>query len=222
MGKLLIVYLLFRLLGHPIIALIALIVIYYFVDRRYFGFLPNIMRPFRRYSRQSNLKKVLALNPHDMSARYELAGMYLERGQYQRAQELLEELSPSMKETPDVQYDLGTCYLEQGDTDTGEMLILQALEQNARLRHGEPYIRLAGAFAETDAQKALQYARQASEQNVSSCQAYYQLGEVYERLGDRDAARRAYRDCVNTYFSLPRFRQRHERKWAMRARMKRF
>lgn len=221
MGKLLLIYLIFRLFGHPIIAIIALLVIYYFVDRRYFGFLPNIMRPLHRYNRQANLKKLLHVNPHDMSARYELAVMYLEKGQYDEAQRLLEALSPSMKESADVQYDLGRCHLAHGNLVEGEQMILQALAQNPRLRYGEPYVRLAAAFVQAEPTKALHYAQQASKHNVSSCEAFYQLGQVYEAAGDKAAAQTAYEECLSTYRALPKFRQRHERKWAVRARMKR-
>lgn len=221
MGKLLLIYLIFRLFGHPVIAIIALIVIYYFIDRRYVGLLPSVTRPFQRYRRQANLKQLLNVNPHDMSARYELAGMYLEKGEYREAQALLESLSPSMKESADVQYDLGTCYLAHGNLRDGEDMIAKALEQNPRLRYGEPYVRLATAFVKTDPAKALTYAQQASEHNVSSCEAFYQLGQVYEALGNKADAREAYSECLRTYRALPKFRQRHERKWAMRARMRR-
>lgn len=220
MGKFFLLYLIVRLSGHPLVAIIVIAIIYYIIDRRYIGLLPNIMKPFRRHSRMSNLKKQLSLNPHDMSARYDLATLYMERQQFDRALKLLEELSPSMKDSADVLYDIGFCHLSLGDLEKGERFITQALELNKGLRHGEPYIRLASAFAQRDAAKALTYVQEASRYNFSSCEAYFRLGQVFTQLGDSVSARAAFQQCVDTYRALPKFRKRYERKWAVRARFK--
>lgn len=220
MGKFFLLYFIIRLSGHPIIAIIIIALIYYVIDRRYIGLLPNITKPFRRQARISYLKKQLNLNPHDMSARYDLATAYIERRQFALALGLLEALAPSMKDTADVRYDMGVCQLALGDLDSGEQQITQALKVNPGLRYGEPYIRLASAFVAHDATKALTYVHEANKYNYSSCEAYYRLGQVYQQLGNSASARDAFRQCLATYRTLPKFRKRLERKWMLRARFK--
>lgn len=89
MGKLLVFYLIWRITGNPFLAIIVILAIYYFVDRRYIGLLPNIAKPFQRRRRMSNLRRQLQMNPHDTPAKHYLAEAYIEVRQYQRALSLL-------------------------------------------------------------------------------------------------------------------------------------
>lgn len=222
MGKLLVFYLLWRLTGNPILAIIVLLVIYYFVDRRYIGLLPNIFTPFRRMTRISRLKTQLRLNPHDMPARQDLAEAYLETRRYRDALKILDAVTGPMIDAPDIKYDKGLCYLGLGQLESGEALVLEALAMDNRLRYGDPYLKLATAFADTDPTKALIYIQSFQQLNVSSCESYYRTGVIQRRLGDLAAAKEAWRACLDTYRSLPAFRKRRERRWALLARFRLF
>ncbi|QSO47674.1 tetratricopeptide repeat protein [Alicyclobacillus mengziensis] len=216
-GKFLIFYLILRLTGNPFLAIIVLLVIYYFVDRRYIGLLPSVTKPIRRRQRMAQLRRQVYLNPHDSPAKQYLAEAYIEVKQYRSALNLLEDLPKQMQDSPDVLYDTGLCQLNLGNVDTGEALIQQALSADNRLRHGEPYLKLAAAIATSDAQRAKEYLHVFQEQNVSSCESYYRLGQLEQYFGNSREARSAWRNCLDTYRALPRFRKRSERRWAVMA-----
>jgi tetratricopeptide (TPR) repeat protein len=209
--------LLWMITGNPIIAIIVMLLVYYFIDRRYIGLLPSISKPFRRALRISNLKRQIAVNPHDMPAKYDLAQVYIERNQHQNALILLEGLSASMQKSPDVQYDTGVCHLALGHLEEGEGFILEALSEDSKLRHGEPYLRLATAYLTRDPEKSMELLQEFQTRNVSSCESYYRMGLLYKNFHDITSAMEAWNQCLDTYRVLPRFRKRVERRWALLA-----
>lgn len=219
-AKFLFFYLAYMLTGNPILAIILVFVIYYVIDRRYIGLFPSIVKPFRQFIRISNLEKQLTMNPHDMPARYELAQAYMERRRYTKALELLEGLPPSMKESAEVVYDTGACKLALGQLETGEGQILEAISMNGDLRYGEPYLKLATALAPVNPKKALEYLQEFQFKNFSSCESYYRLALLQTQFGDKTKAKQALKQCIEIYRSLPRFRKKVERRWAVRARLK--
>lgn len=209
--------LLWTLTGNPILAIILIIIIYYAIDRRYIGLLPSIFKPFKTLSRISNLRRILTLNPHDMSTRYELAHLYLERRQFKTSLALLEDLSISMQSEPYVIADLGICNLALGRLEIGEEMVVRAMSLDKNTQYGEPYLRLATALASVDATKALGYLSRFQSQNSSSCESFYRLGVLHKQLGDDTKAKEAFRQCRQTFRMLPRFRKRKERRWVILA-----
>lgn len=219
-GKFLFFYLALMLTGNPIVAIILVLVIYYIIDRRYIGLFPSVIRPFRQAMRISNLEKQLALNPHDMPARYDLAQAYMERHRYQKSLNLLEGLPPSMKESPEGMYDMGACELSLGQLETGEKRILAAMANKPDLRYGEPYLKLATAMATVNPERALFYLTEFQSKNFSSCESYYRLALLQKQFGRHKEAKQALLQCLEIYRSLPRFRKRVERRWAVLARFR--
>ncbi|QQE80133.1 lipopolysaccharide assembly protein LapB [Alicyclobacillus sp. SO9] len=203
--------------GNTWISIILIVIIYYFIDRRYIGLFPSVIKPFRRLMRTSNLRRQIAMNPHDMPAKYDLARTYMEKRQYRGALRLLEDLSDTMKESEDVVYDTGVCYLALGNLEKGEQLVLRSLEKNKQLRYGEPYLKLAVAYSSSDPDKALRFVQEVQSYNFSSCESYYRMAQLHRHFGRKQEARDALRQCLDTYRVLPRFRRRTERRWAVLA-----
>ncbi|UOF89845.1 tetratricopeptide repeat protein [Fodinisporobacter ferrooxydans] len=220
MGKFFLFYIIWRITGNPILAIIVLLMIYYVVDRRYIGLLPSVLNPFRKRVRMSRLQKQLDINPHDMSAKYELAQAYIEARQPKRALELLQAMPASMQDSEDVLYHTGLCHLSLGDMEVGETLILRALALNSRLHYGEPYLKLATAFANVFPAKAMHWFEQFEADNFSSCECYYRKGLLHLQLGNRDKAKQEWKKCLEIYRTLPNFRKRSERRWVLAARLK--
>lgn len=220
MFKFFIFFLLWRILGNPFVALLVLLVILYFIDRRYVGLLPNLFRPFQVGRRISKLKQQLQLSPHDTSAKVELAHLLIEKKRYAEALPYLEQALPVMNESPEVLYETGLCRLKLGDLQQGEALILDSVKLNERVRYGEPYLRLAEALAKTDIARALDYLEKFRAIQSSSCEAYYRLGQLYEQLGRATEAAGAYQECVQVYRMLPKYKRRSERRWWLLSLMK--
>ena len=216
MSKFLLFGLLFWLFGNPFVAIIVLIVILYMLDRRFVGLSPSIVRPLKRRSRIKKLEQQLRLNPSDVSSKMELARLQLERKAYGRALATLESIGSVMEHSAEYWDDLGTALLYTGEKERGEQAMLRALDINPRVKYGEPYLRLAAANR-SNAGQALAYLDALRGIHSSSCEAYYRMGTIYKGLGNKEQARRAYEEAGAVYASLPRYKRRQERGWALRS-----
>lgn len=219
MGKFLLFALLWRLTGNPFLALIIILVVLYVLDRRYVGLFPSVAAPLRRNRRLAKLRQELAANPHQTSARHEAARLLIEKKRYREAAGDLERVLAVMDDSAEAVCELGLCRLKLGAAAEGERLMLQSLAMNPRVKYGEPYLRLGEAFAASDPDKAIGYLKQFGEVHSSSCEAYYRLGKLYKRLGRRNEAAGAFREALQLYRSLPRYKRRSERRWALLSRL---
>lgn len=220
MGKFMLFGILWFLLGNPFVAIIVLLIILYILDRRFVGLSPSIMKPFKRARRIGRLRQQLSLNPNDMSARMELAHLLVERKSYQEARRLLEPAAEMMAHSAEYWDDLGTALLFTGSRAEGESMIRRALDINPRVKYGQPYLRLA-AVNRDQPEKALKLLDELRAIHSSSCEAYYRMGLIYRDLGRKAEARRAFDEAVDIYRTLPRYKRREERPWAIRSRLAR-
>ncbi|WP_342555403.1 tetratricopeptide repeat protein [Paenibacillus sp. FSL R7-0652] len=215
--KFLIFGLLWQIIGNPFLAILILLVILYFLDRRFVGVFPSFTKPFKRMRSMSRLKQQLALNPNEVSSKLELARLLIERKRYGEAHALLLELERPYEQSADYWEALGTAELHLGSVADGERHILHALEINPRVKYGEPYLSLAAAFKDTDRDKALHYVQQFQEIHSSSSEAFYLLGSVYRSLGRSEDAKQAFEQSIHVYRTLPKYKKRQERRWAVRS-----
>ena len=221
MGKFFLFPLLWWITGNPFLAMIILLIVLYALDRRFIGLSPSLTRPLALSRRISKLKNRLHISPHDNSLKLEIARIYMEKKQFRKALPLLEEVMNVYGESADVMYLTGLCHLKLGRTETGERFILQSLQLNPRVGYGVPYLRLGEAFAGKDDAKAVMYLEKFKEMNSSSCEAYYRLGTLYARMGRQREAELAFDEAAQLYRSLPRYKRRTERRWALLARLSR-
>lgn len=215
MSKIMLFFLLSWFTGNPIIAIVILLAIVYFVDRRFVGVFPSVTKPFRRARQISKLRQQLIASPFDVSSKRELARLLLERKKYSEAYHLLQEVKEHSESSAEYWSDLGTASIGLGRIDEGEEQILKALDLNERVKYGQPYLQLATAYRVRDTQKALQYAAKFGDIQSSSCEAYYLLGGLYQSLGHKPEAKQALDEALAVYKSLPKYKKRHERKWAL-------
>lgn len=221
MSKLILFSALWWLVGNPFVALLIVLIILYVLDMRFVRLFPDITRPFKRSRSIARLKQELRLNPHHTSAKLELARLLMEKGEYQQALEYLQEIESVMKDSPEYLSDLGICQLKLGNLDQGEKRILLALQDNPRVKYGEPYLRLAEAFAKVNQrEKALAYLEELRSMHASSCEVYYKQGQLYQQLGQQEKAKKAFREAVEVYRGLPAYKRRSERRWAILSRLK--
>lgn len=209
--------LLYRLLGNPFLALIVLLVILYFLDRRYVGIFPSLTKPFRRGRQISRLRTTISLNPNDVSAKFDLARLLTERKRYSESKELLTAITDRYETSAEYWVELGYANLKLGLLPEGEEQMLKGLEINRRAQYGQPYLRLAETFRNVDHDKALYYVSQFQEIQSSSSEAYYLAGSMYKALGREEEAKRAFAESTAIYRSLPKYKKRQERGWALRS-----
>lgn len=220
MGKIFGFILLWRLLGNPFLAILVLLVIVYLLDRRFVGVFPSLTKPFKRMGQVSRLRTQISMNPNDVSSKHELARLLIERKKDAEAQKLLESIAFQSEDSAEFWDDLGTVYVRQGDIQKGEAYILKALEINPRVKYGRPYLRLADVYKNSDRDKAVEYVHRFQEIQSSSCEGYYLLGMMYKSLDRQAEAKAAFQESINIYRSLPKYKKRQERKWAVLSMMR--
>lgn len=220
MGKFFIFILLWNILGNPFIAIFVILLIVYLLDRRFIGLFPSITRPFKRLRHISKLRTQIANSPSDVSSRHELARLLIERRKYNEALNILESIQANSEDSAEYWDDLGTCLLNTGNITQGEQAILQALQINPRVKYGRPHLRLAAAFKTSDREKAIRYVEQFHSIHSSSSEAFYLLGSMYKDLGRTEEAKEAFKESIAVYKSLPKYKKRQERKWAVRSLIK--
>ncbi|OYD06892.1 tetratricopeptide repeat protein [Paludifilum halophilum] len=217
MGKFLLFGILWLLTGNPFISLLIILVVIYLLDRRFIGIFPSVTRPFQVNSRIRRLKQSLRLNPHNTSNKRELSRLLMEKKRFREAVPYLEEALTAIPDSAEIRAELGRCHLKLGEKNRGEELILEALEIDPRVQYGEPYLRLGEALSDSDRSKALSYLEQFKGINSSSCEAYYRLGRLYSQLDRREESRKSYQEAIDIYRSLPKYKKRSERRWALRS-----
>ncbi|MGG1660010.1 tetratricopeptide repeat protein [Brevibacillus sp. NRS-1366] len=209
------------LTGSPFAALIIILLLLYVLDLRFVRLLPDITRPLRRWRRISTLKNQLHLNPHDTSAKLEMARLLMEKRQYAEALSFLEGISSLMQDSPEYLCDKGICLLKLNRMEDGVHLIEQALRENPRVKYGEPYLRLGEAYAKHhQMEKAMASLEELAKTHMSSCEVYYKLGELYSKLHQKEKAKQSYLEAVEVYRGLPSYKRRTERRWALMAWLK--
>jgi len=214
MIKILLLYGLYSLFGSPVLVVIVILVALYFIDRKFVGLMPSLSKPFRRSRRLNRLKIELSTHPHHTRDKLEMAWLLIEKRNYNQALVLLQEIQPILNDSADVLYALGLCRLRLGELALGEQCMLKGLELNPKVKYGEPYLRLGEAFSIVEPVRALEYLQKFREMQSSSCEAYYRLGQLYERLGQKEDARGSFREALVIYRSLPKYKRRIERKFA--------
>ncbi|MBY9082237.1 tetratricopeptide repeat protein [Paenibacillus sp. HN-1] len=217
MGKIFIFVLLWNLVGNPFLALIILLAILYVLDRRYVGIFPSIAKPFRRARQISRLRTQISLNPNDVTSKFDLARLLAERKNYREARELLQQIEDRYEHSAEYWTDLGYTNIRQDRLEEGEQQMLRGLEINPRVQYGRPLLRLAESFRHTDRDKALRYLRDFQDIQSSSSEAYYLLGTTYRTLGQSAEAKQAFSESIAVYRSLPKYKKRQERGWALRS-----
>ncbi|AZN42747.1 tetratricopeptide repeat protein [Paenibacillus albus] len=221
MIKLVLFGFLWWLTGSPFLAVIVLLGILYVLDRRYIGLTPSFVKPMRRLGTIRRLRQQVAMNPNDIPAKHELARLLIERKKYREAKEWLMPLQDALEHSAEFWDDLGACLMHLQETDAAEAALRNALSINPRVKYGTPYLRLAAIEAKKDPQKAINHLESFRTIHSSSIEAYYKLASLYEQLGRTGEAKQTLTECSTIYRSLPRYKKRTERKWALLAFMKR-
>ncbi|MGN7456221.1 tetratricopeptide repeat protein [Paenibacillus pasadenensis] len=209
--------LLWTLLGNPFLALLVLLAVLYFLDRRFVGLTPSFTKPLRRRSRIAALRRELDANPSNSGSRLELARLQLERKRYAEARSTLEPLRESllMEDSAEFWDDYGTSLLHTGREEEGEAAIRKALALNPRVKYGAPHLRLAALKAKSDKTQALAELEAFSRIQSSSCEGYYRMGKLLQGLDRKADAKAAFEEGLRLYRQLPKYKRRQERRWAL-------
>lgn len=219
MSKFILFSLLWWITGSPFLSIILLLLLFYFLDRRYVGLFPSFTKPIQVARRTAKVKQELQLNPHHTGHKQELVRIYIDKKQYHKALPYSEEVYNKIPDSPEALYEWGLCLLSTGKLEQGEQLILRALGDEPMLKYGEPYLVLGEVFSHHDVQKGLHYLEKIPAIHSSSVETYYRLGNLYLQLNRSTDAKVAFKQAITIYRSLPRYLRRKQRRWMILSRL---
>ena len=185
-----------------------------------------VLRPFvpdpwvvaRTWGRIRALDSQIAANPANVTARRDLAAIWLERMRPRRALTLLDEARRRDPGNAELLYLTGLARLRSGDAEGALEPLVEAVGIDPRVRFGEPYLVAAEALTVLgrleEAEDALDRYTSVSS---SSIQGWVRLAEVRRGRGDKKGAEEALKEALQTWSQIPGYRRRGELGWWMRA-----
>ena len=194
---------------------LLLAVVLFFVLR---PFLPDPVVLLRTWGRIRALTAQIEANPANVTARRELATLWLERLRPARALELLVEADRRDPDSPEILYLMGLAKLRSGDAAGALGPLVQAVERDPKVRFGEPYLVAGQALMELERHEEAEDAfDRYVGSNSSSVMGYYLLGKARAARGDRDGARKAHQEARTTFGQLPGYKKRGQTRWWLRS-----
>lgn len=198
--------------GNPLLALLVIIIIYVFIDRRFIGILPDFTASWRRRARMAELERTVRANPHNGDALLELGVGYFNKKKYRKAIGVLEQAYEKMKAWPDVHFYLGASRYEVGDTGQGLAEIREAIKLNPKISHGFPYMYLIRACLEKKSDCLDIEDLESKLMKTGSVQAFFEAGKLFNRHGEKTRAKKFFREVLDNYrLSSPTFRRNYRR-----------
>jgi predicted Zn-dependent protease len=180
--------------------------------------LPDPVVLLRTWGKIQSLPAQIEANPANVTARRNLAIVWLDRLRPRRALELLDGARQRFPKDAELLYLTGVARLRCGDAEGALEPLVQSVEIDPKLRLGDPYLAAAEALLALgrieEADDALERYTQA---NSSSIQGYVLLADTREKLGNADGAKQAIKEALSTWKSLPSFRKRGQWYWWARA-----
>jgi tetratricopeptide (TPR) repeat protein len=159
---------------------------------------------FGAMSRAGRLRHQVALNRANVTARRDLATIYIDLLRPRRAVELLEEGLALAPEDPELLYLSGFALQRAGRHEEAIERLVRAVDKDHRLRHGHPYLVAGDALL---ALKRWNDAIDAYERfldfNSSDVTGHTQLARAYAGAGDRQAARKWLLSGLSSWHGMP-------------------
>lgn len=211
-------YLLFLVGGwalrYPYLLLLAVAV---WLLRRW---IPDPLLYFKHAGHVRRLKVEIRENADNVTARRDLAKIWLAKNRPRRAIPLLEEARRRDHESEELPFLLGKALFLSGRAEEALPLLVEAAQKNERHLYGESYLVAGKAlfklrrFAEAEDALTRYLAI-----NSSSVEGRVMLACARRELADAEGARQAMREALETFAQVPRFRRRAEWRWYLRARL---
>lgn len=194
-------------------------VVVLFVLRR---FVPDPFVLLRTMGRIRGLRAQVESNLANITARRDLARIYLERLRPRAALKLLDEARKREPSNPELLYLTGLARHRIGDHESALGPLVEAVQGDGRLRFGEPYMIAGDSLTQLgrDEEAEDAYERYV-DSNSSSIEGHLKLARTRRRRGNRDGAKRALQEALDTFGQLPSFRRRQQLGWWLRAQVAR-
>jgi tetratricopeptide (TPR) repeat protein len=202
-------------LSHPIILLAIPVAL---VARRW---LPDPWLAIKHAGRIRALDADVRANAENVTARRNLAVIYLEKRRPGRALGLLDQALLRDKESLELHFLRGVALLRLKKYEDAVTPLVEVCQRDPKFRYGEAYLRAADALSSLgrweDAVDALE---RFTEVNKSSVEGCYKLGLARRAAGDLEGAKKALAEARQVYRDSPAFHRRKQFGWYLRAKFR--
>ena len=211
-------YLLFGVAWYAIEHPIVLVpIVAFFALKR---FIPDPWVLAKTFANSRRLRDQVRANPSNVTARRDLAMIYLQR---LRPKKALAVLGPAIEREPEsaeLQYLLGVASLRSGNAEASLAPLVAAVDKDPGVRFGDAY-RVAGdalmKLSRHDG--AIDAYEHFVEINSSSVEGWAKLSMAHKAAGEGKDADKALREAKRTWAVLPGYKRRQEWRWRLRAQL---
>jgi tetratricopeptide (TPR) repeat protein len=180
------------------------------------GFLPDPVVWLRTAARMRSLQAQTSANPANVTARRDLARIYLQRLRPGKAAALLEEALTRHPDDAEMLYLLGLAQLRARRPEQALDPLVRSVAKSPGVLFGQPYLVAADALIALrrfdEAEDALDRFLDYSGSSVERVRA---------QLGQADRARETLREGISTWQKVPGFKKREQLRWWLTAQVTR-
>lgn len=218
MSKFFLFYIITWLTRNPLLALLIVLALWFFLDRRFIGLIPDFSGPFRTRREIRRLKREVMLNPHNAQALSDLGRDLIKMKRHQEGIQYLEKATEKMSDIAETQFYLGVGYLNLNRLEQAGAHLEKAIALDPRFGYGEAHLRLGDVRkSQNDLDGALAGYEAFTAIHTSSSEGFYKIGEVCLQRGDRQRARESFQNAVNAFRGSPSHKKRIDRPWFWKA-----
>lgn len=212
------IYILLTLLTrNPLLSIVVMALLFFLIERRFIGILPDFTAPLRRAGRVRELQKEIKVNPADAEAYLELGEVFLRRGEYEKSLSYLNSAAAKMDGHPLFHYYRGASYYQLGRIEEGRVEIEKAVAINPKISFGEPYLYLARIYLQQPDKEKIKQVNQQLMQ-YGSPKIHYLAGSLFLNH-DKEKARRFFQETIEDYQACRGALRRLYRRWAVLAKI---
>ncbi len=181
-------------------------VVVFLVLRRY---IPDPLALVRALSRGKKLRAQVAINPANVTARRDLATLYLELRRPRAALKLLEEALARTPNEPELLYLAGVAFERAGRHEAALVPLVRSVDLDPRIGFGAPYLVAGDALSALGRrEEAVDAYERYVATNGGDVVGYVRLARVLVRLGERESAEKVLNEGVETWHHLRGSRKR--------------
>ncbi len=193
--------------------LIGLVVL--FLLRR---FIPDPWVLFRTFGRISVLRRQIDANPQNVTARRDLALIYLDRLRPGAALELVNQALQRFPDDAELLYLKGLALHRRGENEAALGPLVRAVELDPRVRFGQPYLVAGDALVALKRyDEAVDSYERFTHASGSSIEGHVKLARALKRTKDAAGAKKALDEAFTTWRSVPGYMRRKQVGWWLRA-----
>ena len=172
-------------------------------------FIPDPTALFRALSRSRRLRAQVAVNPANVTARRDLAELYLDILRPRAALTLLEAALTRTPNDAELLYLSGLALERAGRHEAALAPLVRAVELDARIRFGAPFLAAGDALSALGRhEEAVDAYERYVDANSSDIVGFVKLARAHVRRGQPTEAEKELREGLATWRSLPAWRKR--------------